>query len=56
MHWKEYHRCQWVVRTFQIVMVFVSGISYLKPTVTLEARLCFVIFREEDFHPFPFPS
>lgn len=33
---------------------FVSGISYVKPTVTFEARLCFLIFREENFHPFPF--
>lgn len=33
---------------------FVSGISYVKPTVTFEARLCFLIFREENFHPFSF--
>lgn len=35
-------------------MVFVSGVSYMKPTVTLEACSCFIIFREVNFHPFPF--
>lgn len=43
----------WVLVTFQIVIVFVGGVSYMKPTVTFEAHLCFVIFREENFHPFP---